>query len=140
VNEKKLATADATTHAKFHVDRGQMMLSQSFLLESEREFREAISLDAGLPAAHSGLAMALATMAMTTPSASLVNAARAEANASLRLQPNVEAYLVLAKLELRENKQGPASDWLAKALALDPKSEAALALKRTVDARAGLPH
>src|SRR5262249_209842 len=98
-NERKLAKADPTTHSHFHIDRGHMMLSQSFLLEAEKEFREAISLDPALAGAHSGLGMVMATMAMNTPSANLVNGARTEANTSLRLQPNVEAYLVLARLD-----------------------------------------
>jgi cytochrome c-type biogenesis protein CcmH/NrfG len=64
-----------------------------------------------------------------------VQAARDEARTSIRLKPNAEAYLVLARLDLRENKPENASESVAKALELDPKNASALAVQRMVITR-----
>jgi cytochrome c-type biogenesis protein CcmH/NrfG len=69
-----------------------------------------------------------------------VEAARTEANTSLRLKPNPEAYLVLARLDLRENKPESASESVTKALELDPKSASALSVQRMVAARTQPSH
>ena len=57
-NEERMAHADAETHARFHVDRGQQMLSQGFVLEAEKEFGM-IRQDASLAEGHTGLAESL---------------------------------------------------------------------------------
>jgi len=46
---------------------------------------------------------------------------------------------VLARLDMRENKADAASASVSQALTLDPKNEAALALKKTIDVRLGQP-
>jgi uncharacterized membrane-anchored protein len=60
--------------------------------------------------------------------------ARKEAQASLRLAPSAEAYLVLARLDLAENNPGAAQKNLDQALALDPANAAAVALKHDIAA------
>src|SRR4051812_10165960 len=139
-NEDRLAHAAPEEHARFHCERGTQMLSQGFVLEAEKEFREAIEHDPALPEAHAGLAQTLETHSASIPAASIVEAARNEANTSLRLKPNPEAYLVLARLDLRENKPESASESVARALELDPKSTSALSVQRMVAARTQPSH
>jgi uncharacterized protein HemY len=50
------------------------------------------------------------------------------------LKPNVEAYLVLARLDLAENKSAAAEQNVEHALALDPANSAAAALKHDIAA------
>ena len=58
--------------------------------------------------------------------------ARNEARMSLKLQPTAEAYLVMARLDLAENKSASAAQNVDHALALDPANAAAVALKRDI--------
>jgi tetratricopeptide (TPR) repeat protein len=134
-NEQRMVQADTETHARFHVERGNQMLNQGFVLEAEKEFREAISHDPSLAEAHTGLAQTLESWSASAPAASVVESARSEAHTSIRLKPTADAYLVLARLDLRENKPDAASAGVAQALALDPKNDSALALKKSIDAR-----
>jgi Tfp pilus assembly protein PilF/TolB-like protein len=134
-NEDRLAHADPEAHARFYCERGTQMLSQGFVLEAEKEFREAIEHDPALPEAHTGLAQSLETRSASIPAASVVEAARNEAQTAIRLKPSAEAYLVLARLDLRENKTDSAADSVAKALELDPKSASAMMVQKMVAAR-----
>lgn len=134
-NEERMAHADAETHARFHVERGNRMLNQGFVLEAEKEFRDAIAHDPSMAEGHTGLAQSLETWSASAPAASLVEAARAEARTSIRLKATADAYLVLARLDLRENKPETASASVTQALALEPKNDTAVALKRAIDAR-----
>jgi Flp pilus assembly protein TadD len=125
--EQQLSHTDAATHAQFHVDRGHQMLAQGFFTEAEREFREAISLNPSNAEAHAGLAGALET---SNPAS-----ARSEAEAALRLRPLAEPFLVLARLDLRDNKAEAAGQEVDRALGLEPGNPAALALKNAVAAK-----
>jgi uncharacterized membrane-anchored protein len=58
--------------------------------------------------------------------------ARNEARMSLKLQPTSDAYLVMARLDLAENKSASAAQNVEHALALDPANAAAIALKRDI--------
>ena len=51
---------------------------------------------------------------------------------SLKLQPTADAYLVMARLDLAENKSASAAQNVDHALALDPANAAAIALKRDI--------
>jgi Tfp pilus assembly protein PilF len=134
-NEDRLAHADPETHARFYCERGEQMLSQGFVLEAEKEFRDAIEHDPALAEAHTGLAQSLETRSASIPAATVVEAARNEARTAIRLKPNAEAYLVLARLDLRENKSDSAAESVAKALELEPESAAALVVQKMVAAR-----
>jgi Flp pilus assembly protein TadD/TolB-like protein len=125
--EQRLSHTDAATHAQFHVDRGHQMLAQGFFTEAEREFREAISLNPSNAEAHAGLAGALET---SNPAS-----ARSEAEAALHLRPLAEPFLVLARLDLRDNKAEAAGQEVDQALGLEPGNPAALALKNAVAAK-----
>jgi tetratricopeptide (TPR) repeat protein/TolB-like protein len=134
-NEERMAHADAATHARFHLDRGNQMLNQGFVLEAEKEFRDAIAHDPSIAEGHTGLAQSLEIRSASAPATSLVEAARAEARTSIRLKPTAEAYLVLARLDMRENKLDTAIASVSQALTLEPKHDGALELKKTLDAR-----
>ncbi|MEO8726010.1 MAG: tetratricopeptide repeat protein [Acidobacteriaceae bacterium] len=56
VEEMALAGKGPVRHAQSHIDRGNEMLAHGFLPEAEAEFREAVTLDPRLAAAHLGLA------------------------------------------------------------------------------------
>jgi len=84
-------------------------------------------LDPANATAHAGLAASL--------EASDTSAARSEAMAAIKLQPSAEAYLVLARLDLRDNKLQEASDEADRAIALDPANASAQNLKRDIATR-----
>jgi tetratricopeptide (TPR) repeat protein len=126
--EPRLAKTDSRTHAKFHSDRGHQLLAQGFITEAEDEFRKALALNSANAEAHSGLASVL-------ESENELSAARAEAEQALRLRQFSEPLLVLAKLDLRDNRAEAAAENIDKALHLEPSNAAALALKRAVAAK-----
>jgi tetratricopeptide (TPR) repeat protein len=126
--EQRLAESDPATHARFHIDRGQDFLTRGFVDGAEKEFREATVLAPNNAEAHAGLASALE--ATNQP-----DAARTEAQVALRLKPSAAAYLVLARLDLRDNKSESAAQNVGRALSLDPTNAAALELKSTVAAK-----
>jgi Flp pilus assembly protein TadD/TolB-like protein len=126
--EQRLSKTDPKTHAQFHADRGHQLLAQGFLSEAENEFREAITLNPSNAEAHAGLASVLE--AENNPTA-----ARAEANDALRLREFPEPLLVLAKLDLRDNRTEAAAESIDRALRLEPSNASALALKRAVAAK-----
>jgi tetratricopeptide (TPR) repeat protein len=125
--ELRLSRTDVATHAQFHVDRGHQLLAQGFVAEAEHEFREAISLNPSNAHAHAGLAGAL--------EAGDPAAARSEADTALHLRQFVEPFLVLARLDLRDNKAAAAGQDVEQALRLEPGNPAALALKNAVAAK-----
>jgi tetratricopeptide (TPR) repeat protein len=128
VAEQRLAKTDPRTHAQFHTDRGHQLLAQGFLSEAEAEFREAIALNSSNPEAHAGLASVLEAENNQT-------GARAEAEESLRLRQFPEPLLVLARLDLRDNRIEAAAENIDQALRLEPSNAAALALRRAVAAK-----
>jgi Flp pilus assembly protein TadD len=125
--ERKLAQSDPATHARAHVEQGEQFLAEGFTLEAEKRFREAVLLDPANATAHAGLAAALVSGDPAT--------ARSEATTAIRLQPLAQAYVVLAQVDLRDNKLQEASDNVDHALALEPASPSAQALKREISAR-----
>jgi tetratricopeptide (TPR) repeat protein/TolB-like protein len=126
--EERLAKADPLTHAQFHVSRGQELLGQGFTAEAQREFREAATLDPTNPEAHAGLAR-------TLEADNDISGARTEAEAALRLKIFVDPLLLLARLDLRDNKADAAAQSVDRALKLDPANPSALNLKRAVAAK-----
>jgi Flp pilus assembly protein TadD/TolB-like protein len=124
-NEARLAKSDPASHAAFHVRHGQELLQSGLPGEAEKEFREAVVLDPANAGAHAGLAAVL-------ESDQDFAGARNEARMSLKLQPTADAYLVIARLDLAENKSASAAQNIDHALALDPANAAAIALKRDI--------
>jgi len=126
--EQRLAKADPATRTKFYMGRGQELLTQGLMAEAEKEFRTAISLSPEDAQAHSGLARVLEAQ-------NDANGARSEAETALRLKPLAEPLLVLARLDLRDNKAEAAAQSVDRALQLEPNNATALALKRAVAAK-----
>jgi Flp pilus assembly protein TadD/TolB-like protein len=126
-NEARLAKADPASHAAFHMQHGQELLQEGLTGEAEKQFREAVVLNPNSPEAHASLAGVLESSQDNV-------GARNEAHASLKLQQNAEAYLVLARLDMAENKPAAAMQNVEHALALDPSNAAAIALKRDIAA------
>ena len=136
--EQRLNKTAPRTHAQYHVDRGRQFFNQGFVSEAEKEFREAVALDPASASAHAGLARALEINEDATN-------ARTEAQTALRLKESPDAYLILARLDLRDNKPDAAAQNVERALRLDPNDGPALVLKRTVAAKLAekaqpLPH
>ncbi len=128
LTEARLARTDPKTHAAFHVEHATALLQQGFNAEAEAEFREAATLDPANAAAHLGWARALENRGDGAR-------ARTEAQAALRLQPSAEAFLVLGRLDLKENNLQSAAANAQQALALEPSNQKALALKNEVTAK-----
>ncbi|MGA8150476.1 MAG: tetratricopeptide repeat protein [Terriglobales bacterium] len=126
--EVRLAKTDPSAHAQFHSDRGHQLLSQGFVSEAEREFRETVALNPASAEAHAGLADAL-------EASGKLPEARAEAEEALRLRQFAEPLLVLARLDLRDNRVEAAADEIDRALRLEPNNVAAQELKRSVAAK-----
>lgn len=133
LTEERLAKGDRKTHADYHADRGKDLLAHGNVVDAEAEFREAISLDYNNAAAHAGMARAMEQTGDTFT-------ARSEAQISVRLQPNVDAYLVLARLNLKQNQLDAASDAVKNALKLEPANSAAQSLQRELTAKQTAPH
>ncbi len=132
VAELKLARLAPSEHAAYYADHGHELLKQGFNSEAARAFREAIQLNPSNAAAHAGLAHALAAMGEA-------KSARLEAQAALKLHPQPEAYLVLAELDLSENRFEQARANVDRAFSLEPGSAAALAIKRSIESRGMQP-
>ena len=61
--------------------------------------------------------------------------ARAQAEAALRIRESAEAYLILARLDMRENRMEAAAQNINRALQLEPGNSAGQDLKRTLAAK-----
>ncbi len=107
---------------------GNGYLAQGLMPEAEQEFQSALSADKNNAAAHAGIAQ----VRERTGSA---DDARAEAQASLKIAPNVDAYLVLARLELAANQPGASAGDVANALRIEPANAAALGMKQALAQR-----
>ena len=128
LTEAKLAKTDGHTRAAYHVERGKELLAQNMATQAESEFRAAIGADHNNVAAHAQMAIVL------EKNGDLANA-RTEAQTSVRLQPNVDGLLVLARLDLKQNQLQSAGSEVDRALALQPSDATAQALKRDIAAK-----
>jgi tetratricopeptide (TPR) repeat protein len=126
--EQQFARSDPHSHARYHIELGKELLAHGFTAEAEAEFRHAATVDPSSPAPLAALADVYDARGDSTQ-------ARAEAEASLRLHESVDAYLVLARLDLRENRTDAAAETVGRALQLEPRNLAAQDLKRTLAAK-----
>lgn len=122
-SESRLAKLDPGTHAAYHLQRGRDFLATGLAAQAEKQLREAVELTPGNALARACLADALDQNHDAA-------GARAESDAALRLAPSTEVYLVLARVNLRDNNKQGASELLQQALRLDPANAEALALER----------
>ena len=107
---------------------GQGYLAQGLIPEAEQEFHSALTADPKNAAAHAGIAQ-------VRERSGSADDARAEAEASLKLSPNVDAYLVLARLDLQANQLAASASDVADALRLEPANSAAQGMKTALAAR-----
>jgi tetratricopeptide (TPR) repeat protein len=110
-----------STSAREKLDRG-------LLLEAERGYQAALAADDHSAQAHAGLAE-------VRERAGDIDAARKEAQAALDRQPNLDAYMVLARLDLAANRLPEAQKEAEAATRLDNTNRAAKDLRKTIDAR-----
>ncbi|UWZ84245.1 tetratricopeptide repeat protein [Occallatibacter riparius] len=126
----RLAALPPAQRAQTLAVQARDYLSRGLLLESERLYQQAIAQDNRSQAAHAGLA----EVRERTGDAA---GARKEAQASLELQPTVDAYLILARLDLAANQLEQAGHNADEALKLNPNSQAAKELLRQLSAKQG---
>jgi tetratricopeptide (TPR) repeat protein len=124
----QMATLPPAQQAAEYTKLGSGYLAQGLVPEAEQEFQTALSADPTDAAAHAGIAQ-------VRERSGSADDARAEAQASIRLAPNVPAYLVLARIDLQANQLAAATSDVSNALRLAPTDPAALAMKSTLAAR-----
>jgi tetratricopeptide (TPR) repeat protein len=124
----QMAALPPTERATQYSQLGLQYLAQGLIPEAEQQFQSALTSDPRNAAAHAGLAQ------VRERSGSAADA-RTEAQTSLKLQPNIAAYLVLARLELQANQLDAAAVDVAAALKLEPANAAALGMKSALVAR-----
>ncbi len=127
-DESRLAKTDGHARSTYYVDRGKELLARNMPDQAESQFRSAISADYGNAAAHAQLAMLLEKKGDVTN-------ARAEAQTSVKLKPNADGLLVLARLDLKQNQVPSAAGEVDRALALEPANASAVALKHDIAAK-----
>jgi tetratricopeptide (TPR) repeat protein len=103
-------------------------LDRGLSLEAERIYQSALAVDPRSAEAHAGLAE-------LRERAGDAQAARKEAVASLELMPSVDAYLVVARLDLAAGHMDQVKYEIGEALKIDPKSKAALELRQQIGAK-----
>lgn len=124
----QMASLPAAEQASQYGQLGTQYLAQGLIPEAEQEFHSALAADPNNALAHAGLAQ-------VRERSGSPNEARVEAEASLKAKPNVDAYLVLARIELQANQLSAAATDVANALKLEPANSAALAMKGALAAR-----
>lgn len=128
LREIRLATLPPAERGTQYTQQGRDYLSQGLLPEAEKEFLAALLADPGSFAAHAGLARVREQGGNPAE-------ARKEAEASIKLHPNVPAYLVLARLELSASQLTASASDVSNALRLEPKNTAALGMKQALQTR-----
>jgi tetratricopeptide (TPR) repeat protein len=128
IQEVHLASLPKKERAAKLVGNGDQFLGRGLLLEAEREYQGAIEADPTSALAHAGLAQ-------VRQQSKDLKAARAEAEQSLSLGPNVAAYLVLAKIDLESNQLSSAASDVSAALRMEPANPGAQGMKQAVEAR-----
>jgi tetratricopeptide (TPR) repeat protein len=118
----------ATQRAEALVASGNLYLNTGLLVEAEREFGQALLANPASALAHAGLAQIRERTGER-------DAARAEAEKSLSLSPNVAAHLVLARLDLLNSQLPAAAQEVQAALRIAPADPNARGLKQAVENR-----
>jgi len=126
--EQRFARSDPRAHSRFHVELGKELMAHGFTTEAEAEFQHAAAVDPSSTAPLTALAEDYDAQGDATK-------ARAEAEASLRLHESAEAYLVLARLDLKENRTEAAAQNIDRALQLEPGNSSGQEMKRTLAAK-----
>lgn len=128
VRALRLATLPPAQQAAEYTQLGREYLAQGLLPEAEQEFQVALSADPHSATGRAGLARVREQSGNSSD-------ARIEAEASLKLASNVEAYLVLARLDLQKNDLAASATQVQNALRLEPKNSAALGMLQALQLR-----
>jgi tetratricopeptide (TPR) repeat protein len=128
VNAMKLRSLPPAERARRLCQQGRAYMSGGLLLEAERQFQLALAADPNSSAAYAGLA----EVHQYSGSPAI---ARQEANKSLQAQPNVAAYLVLARIALSEHATADARSNIDSALRLEPNNTAAKGILQAIQAQ-----
>ena len=128
VRATRLAMLPPAQRATQYTQLGRDYLAQGLLPEAENQFQSALVADATSAEAHAGLAQVREDSGDPAE-------ARIEAAASLKLRSNVEAWMVLAKLDLAANLLPASADDVAHALLIEPTNFAALAMRQVLRQR-----
>jgi tetratricopeptide (TPR) repeat protein len=126
--EQQFVRSDPRAHARFHLELGKELLAHGFTTEAEAEFQHAAAVDPSSTAP-------LTALAEDYDARGDALEARAQAEAALRIRESAEAYLILARLDLRENRIEAAAQNINRALQLEPGNPAGQDLKRTLAAK-----
>ncbi|MFZ0478631.1 MAG: tetratricopeptide repeat protein [Terriglobales bacterium] len=126
--EQQFAHSDSGARARYHIELGKELLAHGFMSEAEAEFRHAASIAPANPAP-------LTALGELADARGDSHEARTQAEASLRMRESVDAYLLLARLDMREDRMTTAAQNLDRALQLEPGNRAAQDLKRTLAAK-----
>jgi tetratricopeptide (TPR) repeat protein len=126
--EQQFARSDPRAHARFQVELGKELLAHGFTTEAEAEFQHAVEVDPSSTAP-------VTAIAEVYEARGDARQARAQAEASLRLRESAEAYVVLTRLDLSENRIESAAQNINRALQLEPGNLAGQELKRTLAAK-----
>lgn len=126
--EQRFSRSDPHAHARFHIELGRELLAHGFTDEAEAQFRHAASVDPSSAAP-------LIALAEDYDARGDALQARAQVEAALRLRESAEAYLLLARLDLKENRTEAATQNINRALQLEPANSAGQDLKRTLAAK-----
>ncbi len=132
VRSLRLATLPPTQQAIEYTQIGRDYMAQDLLPEAEQQFNAAVAADPRNAAAHAGLAE-------VREQSGNLDDARAEALASIKIAPSVNACLVLARVDLARNDLAGAASEVQQALAIEPANAAALAVRRAIQARGQSP-
>ena len=123
--EQRFALSNPQAHARYHVELGKELLAHGFGTEAEAEFRHAATVDPSSAAP-------LTALAEDYEARGDAREARVQAEAALRIRETAEAYLIIARLDLHEDRMEAAAEDINRVLQLEPGSPAGQDLKRTL--------
>jgi Flp pilus assembly protein TadD len=126
--EQQFARSDPRAHARFHLELGKELMAHGFTTEAEAEFRHAAAVDPSSSAP-------LTALAEDYDARGDAREARAQAEAALHIRESADAYLVLGRLNLRENRMEAAAQDINRALQLEPGNPAVQDLKHALAAK-----
>jgi tetratricopeptide (TPR) repeat protein len=121
----RMAMLSPQQQATEYAALGRDSLTQGLFPQAESNFQAALAADPRSAAAHAGLAE-------VRERSNEPEQARTEATASLKLQPNAPALLVLARVDLAQNQLQRSADEVSQALQLEPQNGLALQLKQVL--------
>ncbi len=128
MDEQRLATLPPQKHAAAQTEAGMRFFNQGLILEAEREFQAALETESDNADAHAGLAL-------VREHEGDIKEARLQAAESLKTQPNITAYLILARLDLQANQKPAAAADVSSALKLEPQNAAARGIKQQIESK-----